>query len=113
MSGFLGYLVEDAKKGNIKRLESDVNRILDANLKMQRLLDELLELSRIGRLMNTPENLPFEQIVKEALSIVESQLKEKQIEVVIQENLPIIYGDKVRLIEAIQNLVDNATKFMG
>lgn len=113
MSGFLGYLIEDAKKGNLKRLESDVNRILDANLKMQRLLDELLELSRVGRLMNTPENLPFEQIVSEALSVVESQIKDKQIDVVVHKNLPVIYGDKVRLIEVIQNLVDNAAKFMG
>lgn len=113
MSGFLGYLIEDAKKGNIRRLESDVNRILDANLKMQRLLDELLELSRIGRLMNTPESLSFEQVVKESLSIVESQINDKQIEVVIHNNLPNVYGDKVRLIEVIQNLVDNAAKFMG
>lgn len=113
MSGFLGYLIEDAKKGNLNRLESDVNRILDANLKMQRLLNELLELSRVGRLINTPENLSFEQIVKEALAIVESQLTERQIEVVIQENLPHIHGDKIRLIEVIQNLVDNAAKFMG
>jgi PAS domain S-box-containing protein len=113
MSGFLGYLIEDAKKGNISRLESDVNRILDANLKMQRLLNELLELSRVGRLMNTPESLSFEQIVKESLSIVESQIKDKQIEIVIHKNLPIVSGDKVRLIEVIQNLVDNAAKFMG
>lgn len=113
MSGFLGYLIEDAKKGNIKRLESDVNRILDANLKMQRLLDELLELSRIGRVINAPEELSFEQIVIESLSTVENQLKEKGIEVVVQKNLPIIYGDKVRLIEALQNLIDNAAKFMG
>ncbi|MFN3492566.1 MAG: sensor histidine kinase, partial [Anaerolineales bacterium] len=75
MSGFLGYLIEDAKKGNIARLESDVNRILDANLKMQRLLNELLELSRVGRVMNAPEKLSFEQIVNEALSTVENQIK--------------------------------------
>lgn len=113
ISGFLGYLVEDAKRGNINRLENDVNRILDANLKMQRLLNELLELSRIGRLMNTPEDIPFEQIVKEALSVVETQLTERQIDIIVQDNLPIVHGDKVRLVEVIQNLTDNAAKFMG
>ncbi|NJN79527.1 MAG: hypothetical protein HC797_03145 [Anaerolineales bacterium] len=75
MSGFLGYLEEDAKSGNLTRLHSDINRILDANLKMQRLLNELLELSRVGRLMNQPEDIPFVQIVNEALASVESRLK--------------------------------------
>lgn len=113
MSGFLGYLVEDAKKGNIERLESDVKRILDANLKMQRLLDELLELSRVGRAMNAPTHCPFEQIVKEALLTLERQIKEKHVETIVQNNLPTVYGDKIRLIEVVQNLLDNAIKFMG
>ena len=80
---------------------------------MERLLNELLELSRVGRLMNRAEDLPFKQIVEEALIIVESQLKDKQIAMVIHNNLPIVQGDKVRLIEVIQNLVGNAAKFMG
>lgn len=113
MSGFLGYLVEDAKNGNITRLENDVNRILDANLKMQRLLNELLELSRIGRIINTPVKISFGQIVNEALTGVEGEIKEKNIEIIINSNLPSVYGDRVRLIEVMQNLIDNAAKFMG
>lgn len=113
MSGFLGYLKEDAEKGNITRLQNDINRILDANLKMQRLLNELLELSRIGRLINETEDIPFRHIVSEALASVEGRIQSNKIEVIIQDDLPTVSGDRVRLTEVMQNLVDNAAKFMG
>lgn len=113
MSGFLGYLEEDALRGNMERLRHDINRIMEANLKMQRLLNELLELSRVGRLMNAPEVVPFGQIVQEALSRVEGRVSAKHIQVLVGEDLPAVYGDRIRLTEVVQNLLDNAAKFMG
>ncbi len=52
INGFLGYLELDAASGNMERLKKDTRRIQDAVNKMQRLLNELLELSRIGRMKN-------------------------------------------------------------
>lgn len=113
MSGFLGYLEADAMSGNTQRLRSDIQRILEANQKMQRLLNELLELSRIGRLINAPETVPFRQIVDEALSRVEGRLSTGKVQVVVAENLPTIHADRIRMVEVMQNLLDNAAKFMG
>jgi signal transduction histidine kinase len=31
----------------------------------------------------------------------------------VQEDLPIVRGDRPRLVEVLQNLIDNAAKFMG
>lgn len=111
--GFLGYLEKDALSGNTTRLKIDITRISDATTKMQRLLDELLELSRIGRLVNPPQPLKFEGLVREALFLVEGQLTARGVKVQIAEGLPLVNGDKVRLIEVLQNLLDNAVKFMG
>lgn len=111
--GFLGYLESDAIEGNIERLRGDINRISSAAEKMQLLLDELLELSRVGRLINESEEIPFEAIVRDAISLVEGQLQGGRIQVKIGSGLPVVYGDRARLVEVIQNLVDNATKFMG
>ena len=113
INGFLGYLEQDAASGNMERLKKDTRRIQEAVNKMQRLLNELLELSRIGRMMNLPENIPFNELVREALDIVQGQLEERGVMVQIQPNLPVISGDRPRLIEVIQNLLDNAAKYMG
>jgi signal transduction histidine kinase len=40
-------------------------------------------------------------------------LDEGKIEVEVGSDLPIVHGDRIRLVEVIQNLVENATKFMG
>ena len=113
IGGFLGYLEKDAGDGNIEKLHQDIHRIKDAASKMKRLLDELLELSRIGRLMNPPEDVPFEEIAREALELVEGQLNEGKVEVQVGGDLPVIRGDRARLVEVMQNLIDNAAKFMG
>jgi len=113
INGFLGYLEQDAASGNLERFRSDTYRIQEAVNKMQRLLNELLELSRIGRTMNIPENIPFAELVREAVEIVQGQLTERGVTVQIQPNLPVVIGDRPRLIEILQNLLDNAAKYMG
>ncbi|HKI54004.1 MAG TPA: histidine kinase N-terminal 7TM domain-containing protein [Anaerolineales bacterium] len=113
ISGYLGYLKEDVKTANMDRLEKDSQRIAGAVEKMQRLLNDLLELSRIGRMSNPFEAISFDGLVKEALDIVHGRLEERNITVQIQPNLPLVYGDKPRLMEVLQNLIDNAAKFFG
>ncbi len=111
--GFLGYLEKDALAGNTQKIKDDVNRIENATQKMQTLLNDLLELSRIGRLMNQPTDTLFTDIVKDAIELVSGQIEAKHVLIEIQNTPAIAHGDRTRLTEVIQNLVDNAVKFMG
>ena len=111
--GFLGFLKEDTRMGNVARLDADIKRITDATEKMQTLLNDLLDLSRVGRLMNKPKEIAFQDVVTEALELVHGRISQRGIEVRIAENLPHVYGDHPRLVEVMQNLIDNAAKFMG
>lgn len=113
INGFLGYLEKDFTSGNKERFKSDKQRIQSAIDRMQKLLGELLSLSRIGRLSNPSEAILFNDLVQEALDIVQGRLKERGVTIRIQPNLPVIYGDKPRLVEVMQNLIDNAAKYMG
>ncbi len=110
---FLGFLEKDVLSGRTDRVMADINRIKEAAHKMQRLLDELLELARVGRMMNQPQSLSFETIVHEALELVHGRLSERGVQVEVAQNLPTVYGDRTRLVEVMQNLVDNAAKYMG
>jgi PAS domain S-box-containing protein len=111
--GFLGYLEKDALAGNAQKIKDDVNRIENAAQKMQALLNDLLELSRIGRLMNQPVEMLFTDIVKDAIDLVRGQADSKNVFIEIQNTPAIVHGDRTRLTEVIQNLVDNAIKFIG
>jgi PAS domain S-box-containing protein len=111
--GFLGYLEKDALSGNQERLKTDIRRISDATDKMQRLLNDLLELSRIGRLMNESQPVPFNELAREAVELVQGYIMERGVAVHIQSDLPVVFGDRQRLAEVLQNLMGNAVKFMG
>ncbi|MEM7352257.1 MAG: ATP-binding protein [Acidobacteriota bacterium] len=111
--GFLGYLEQDAKAGDLDRLEADIERIASATGTMGQLLDELLELSRIGRVVNEPVEIPLAGLVAEAVELASGQMAERGVRVTISEDLPRVFADRVRLLEVFQNLIENAVKFMG
>jgi PAS domain S-box-containing protein len=113
ITGFLSYLEKDARSGNFEKFNKDIDRIQQAVKKMQGLLKDLLELSRIGRLMNDPVEIGFGEIIKEALAAVDGQIVSEHISVEFVDDGQKIRGDRIRLVEAMQNLLDNAIKFMG
>jgi signal transduction histidine kinase len=113
IKGFLRYVEQDMASGNVERLRSDSARIRAAVDKMARLLDDLLELSRIGRIMNPPQEVSLRTLVLTAMETLAGRLADREVSVEIAESLPMLYGDAARLREVVENLLDNAIKFMG
>jgi len=111
--GFLGFVEKDAADGRIDRLHHDVERIVKATDRMQRLLDEVLQLSRIGWSANPPERASFETVAREGVALVRARLEARRVEVAIDPDLPEVCGDRLRLVALVQNLVENAVKFLG
>jgi light-regulated signal transduction histidine kinase (bacteriophytochrome) len=70
VSGLVGFLKSDLVKGNTTRIDTYLVRISSAIAKMDNLLKDTLELSRIGRVANPPERVAFDDIVQDALSQV-------------------------------------------
>jgi signal transduction histidine kinase len=113
MSGFLGFLKADAEKGDMKRMDEDFRIVSDAVTKMDILLLDTLELSRIGRIVNPPNAVPFGEIVSEALAQSSAKMSSKNVKVTVDEDLPIVQVDRIRLVEVLVNLVENSVKYMG
>lgn len=111
--GFLGYLEKDLVDGDLARFKSDAQRIADATEKMQQLLNDLLELSRVGRMMNEPVPINMNELARDVLDLVEGRIHERGATVQVQEDLPSVFADRQRISEVLQNLVDNAIKFTG
>jgi PAS domain S-box-containing protein len=111
--GFLGFLERDLQAGRTDRIQNDISRITDATDKMQKLIIDLLDLSRVGRIKNPSKDIPFGKLVQNAVEVVAGQLTLTGVRVDIASDLPIVHGDPVRLAQVLQNLIENAIKFMG
>jgi signal transduction histidine kinase len=111
--GFLGFLQQDIEAGRADRTHEDVERIRNATEGMKRLLDELLELSRVGRQRSTFVEVDLAAVVHDAVEIVGGGIAERGVEIDVAQELPAVMGDTQRLREVFQNLIDNAVKFMG
>ena len=113
IKGFLGLLEKDIGAGNSEAMTGDMDQIGSAADKMIQLLDELLELSRVGRQMNAPEVRDLGLLVREAADRLAIQIQDRGVDLQIAPDMPRVSGDPGRLLEVFQNLIDNSIKFMG
>lgn len=113
IKGFLGLARKDAAAEDCERLEHDLDRIETAADTMHRILDELLQFFRVGRVVGSMEEVSLKELAQDGLALVESRVAERGVEVVIQGDLPHALGDRDRLREVFQNLIGNAASYMG
>lgn len=110
---FAGRLEDDTQAGDPVQMKKDAHRITDAADIMQALLADLLELSRVGRIVKPPETIGFGTIVHEAVDLLAASVAERGVTVEIAPDLPVVNVDHARLREAMVNLIENAIKFAG
>lgn len=110
---FLTYLDQDVARGELVDVPRHIGFIRNASTKMQQLLEELLRLSRVGRDASPPEEMTLVDVVHEALSLVAGRFAQRSIAVKVTSEPVVLTGDRRRLVELFQNLLDNAAKFIG
>lgn len=114
VKGFVGLLRdEDLPSGNLEHIHDDMDHIVNAVDKMQELLNDLLHLSKIGRIANKPVLVVFQDVVDEAIEFVQGCISDRNVKIEIVTELPPVFGDPLRLREVMQNLIENAVKYMG
>ncbi|HOO52875.1 MAG TPA: PAS domain S-box protein [Methanothrix sp.] len=111
IQGFLGFLKEDLRDRDEERIEADIEMISGAVGKMDYLLRDTLRLSRIGRVANPPENIPFGEIVSDALASTQEMARAKEVEISVAEEWPSVHVDRLRIGEALVNLVENGIRY--
>lgn len=113
IEGFVGALRQDFAEALKQEGEKYLEYIGQAARKMEALINDLLELSRIGRLVEKKSRLPFRQLVEESIEALRPQIDAKAIKMKVGKDLPDVYVDRKRLGQLVDNLLSNAIKYMG
>ncbi len=106
--GMGGAGLDETQKGFLKTIIANVDR-------MNKLVTDLLDISRIetGRLRLEIEAVPIVSVIEETLNSTRSQIEEKglKLHVEVPDDLPLVRGDRTRLVQVLTNLVSNAYKY--
>lgn len=93
-------------------LDADVQKAQRAVLHLRDMLESLDELARIGHLPETLETVNLGEIAAEAVNLCRSQIVARDVAVEIGD-LPMVFGDRIRLLQLLRILVENAVVYMG
>ena len=109
--GYARWLVEDYGEvlGNQGRQLCE-EIIVDA-LHMKRLLDSLLEYSRIGRIHTQEVNVDVRHVLDRVLHDLQIEVGDTGAQVHVPKSLPTVMYSEVRLVQIFSNLISNALKF--
>jgi PAS domain S-box-containing protein len=85
--------------------------VVQSTTRMKHLIEDLLTLSRIGRMHEPYETVAVRKVVDEILYDLQWSLKEKNVVVTVAEDLPKVRYNGTRLSMVFRNLIANAMKF--
>jgi signal transduction histidine kinase len=112
IKNYVGMLERNVRTEERRKVYSDLEHISTAADDMAALLEGLLDLSRIGRIVNPPRSGRLNDLVERAVDNLRPKIEARGVELQIDANMPDYWGDGLRLQEVFQNLIENAVKFM-
>lgn len=85
--------------------------VVDSSSHMKKLIDELLLLSRIGKLAEKKSQVDLSTLIAEVLEELQFSIRERKAEIILRKDMPNIIGVDTHLRIVFRNLISNALKF--
>jgi len=111
INAFSVFLIQDYLEKLDEQGRHYLCRVKDNAVRMQQLIEDLLEFSRIERIKNPFEETQVRSIIEEAKFRLEYAIKQRDVQIIIHDNLPMAFCDRVRITQVFTNLISNAIKF--
>ncbi len=110
IGGFADLLIQDGGPGLDPAVRHYATRIREGASRMAGMLDDLVQLSRLGRQDMLHRPVDYTVLVEDVVSLLQSETADRIIDWVI-EPLPVLECDPALARTAIVNLISNAVKF--
>jgi len=88
-----------------------IQHLMQASRRLGALIDDLLTLSRAGRVINTPRAFSWNETIRTVQADLHDLIQRKQAVIRVEEPLPPAAGDPERIIQLLSNLVSNGLKY--
>jgi PAS domain S-box-containing protein len=112
IQGFTRLTMERGGERLDQKQRDYLTRIAANSATMGGLLDDLLELSRIGRVEEEPQVVDLNVMVDDLFASFSPRATEKSIRLIRAGHLPPVTGRMKRMNQVFMNLIDNAIKYM-
>lgn len=111
LHGYINLFSEEFQQVVDQTGREYMDRILYNVEYMNKMIDDLLRLSRAGRVVGTKRRFSTYKMVNEIYMCFYPHIQDKNIKFNISKDLPIIYGDRQRLQTVFENLIGNSIKY--
>lgn len=101
-------------KGKVldEKAEEYIHFAVDGAERMSRLIDDLLEYSRVRRVGRPSESVDMDRMLEQVLASLRASL-DGTVALITHDSLPTIIADSIQMHQLLQNLVSNAIKYRG
>lgn len=111
ISSFSGFLEDDYKNKLDKDGKENLSEIRKGANRMTRLIEDLLTLSRISRVKNPYEDVNMKDLVNSVVERIKFDITQNKVDLKLDDNMPKVHCDRIKMGEVFQNLINNAIKF--
>jgi len=111
IEAFSAFLAEDYSDKLDEEGQRYISVVRENAVRMRDLIEDLLRLSRIGRVTHEYTTVSAEALVEDVCRDLAFALEEKKVDLRVQPDLPGITCDEVHMKQVFKNLISNAIKF--
>ena len=110
--GFIGIIRKLADQGKYDQAIQKLDKVTLSIERMGQLTNDLLELSRIGRIDVDMKKIDLYILLQQLAQSQQEQLQSAGLQFIVQRQLPVIVGNESRILQLFENILSNAIKYV-